>query len=100
LSDFACKALTRNETALEDQEILLSTQQLCRFLAIAEEKIKGRKELIRDSLIGVKKRKRSDTPLERITSDDEAWYTNQEKRAAKHMAEDDPDYEDAVTETH
>ena len=72
----------------------MSTQQLCQFLAVAEEKIQGRKALIRDCLPGVKKCKRSETPPEWIASDDEAWYIEQEKRAAKRVAEDDPDYED------
>jgi hypothetical protein len=41
---------------------------------------------------GLKKRKRSETPPDRITSGDEARYAEQEERAAKHMADDDPDY--------
>jgi len=94
LSDFACKALTNNEIGPGDREISLSTQQLCQFLAVAEEKIQGRKALIRDSLPGVKKRKRSETSPEWMASDDEAWYVEQEKKAVKRVAEDDPDYED------
>jgi hypothetical protein len=43
---------------------------------------------------GVKKRKRSPTPEEQIHSSDKAEYVEQEKRAAKRMAEDDPDYAD------
>ena len=35
---------------------------------------------------GLKKRKRSETPPNQITSGDEAGYVKQEERAAKHMA--------------
>jgi hypothetical protein len=42
----------------------------------------------------VKKRKRSKTPPEEITSGDETRYVKQEERAAKRMADEDPDYED------
>lgn len=51
--------------------------------------------LVKHSILpGVKKRKRSETPPERIASDNEARYIEQEERAAKRMADDDPDYED------
>lgn len=43
---------------------------------------------------GIKKRKRSETPEDRIASGDEAWYVKQEERTAKRIAGDDPDYED------
>ena len=41
----------------------------------------------------LKKRKRSETPPDQITSSDEAKYVKQEERAAKRMADDDRDYE-------
>ena len=44
---------------------------------------------------GLKKRKRSETPPDQITSSDEAGYIKQEERAVKRMAEDDSDYKDA-----
>jgi hypothetical protein len=76
-----------------DQEILLSTQQLCQYLAAAEDMIRGQRVLVRHSILpGVKKRKRSETPPERMASDDEAKYVKQEQRAAKRMEDDDPDY--------
>lgn len=40
---------------------------------------------------GVKKRKRSETPPEEITSGDKSRYTEQEKRVAKRMADGDSD---------
>jgi len=46
---------------------------------------------------GVKKRKRSETAPEEITSGDESRYIEQEERAAKRMADGDPDYEDTST---
>jgi hypothetical protein len=39
------------------------------------------------------KRKRSETPPEKITSDDEAKYVGLEERAAKRIADNDPDYD-------
>lgn len=40
---------------------------------------------------GVKKRKRSETPPEEITSGDESRYIDQEERVAKRIADGDPD---------
>jgi hypothetical protein len=77
-----------------DREILLSTQQLCQYLAAAEDKIRGQRALVKHSILpGVKKRKRSETPPERLAFDDEAKYAKQELRAAKRMEKDDQDYE-------
>jgi hypothetical protein len=42
----------------------------------------------------VKKRKRSETPIEKIASSDEARYIKQENRAAKRMVDDNSDYKD------
>jgi hypothetical protein len=73
----------------------LSTQELCQYLAAAEDKIQGQRALVRHSILpGIKKRKRSETPSERMVSDDEAKYAEQEERVAKCIADDDPDYED------
>lgn len=53
------------------REILLSTQQLCQCLAAAEDKIQGQRALVKHSMLpGVRKRKRSETPPERMASDD------------------------------
>lgn len=59
----------------------------------------GRSESLGEHLIGpgIKKRKRSRTPPEEITSGDEARYLEQEARAAKRMTEGDPNYEDTST---
>jgi hypothetical protein len=43
--------------------------------------------------LGIQKRKRSGTPPEAIASGDGARYVKQEERAAKRIADDDPDYE-------
>ena len=73
----------------------MSAQELCQYLAAAEDKIQGQRVLVKHSILpGVKKRKRSETPPERIASDDEVRYVEQEERAAKRMADNDPDYED------
>jgi len=42
---------------------------------------------------GLKKRKRSETPPDQITSGDEAIYAEQEEKAAKRMMQEDSDYE-------
>ena len=43
-------------------------------------------------LPGVKKRKRSESAPERMASDDEAKYVEQEERVAKRMTDNDLDY--------
>ncbi|KAI9759545.1 MAG: hypothetical protein M1840_003257 [Geoglossum simile] len=94
LSDFACEGLTTDVVRGGDREILLSTQQLCQYLTAAEDKVRRRGTLAKNSLPpGVKKRKRSRTPPERMASDDEAKYAEQERKAAKRISDDDPDYE-------
>lgn len=77
-----------------DREILVSTQQLCQYLDDTEDTVRKREERIINSFPpGAKKRKRPETPPEKITSDDEEKYTDQEERAAKHIDKDDPDYD-------
>jgi hypothetical protein len=77
-----------------DRELDISAQQLCEFLNAAEVKVRQKGSLSRDLLpVGVKKRKRSETPPEEIASADEARYVEQEERAAKRIAEGDSDYE-------
>ena len=94
LSDFACEELTKDAVSEKGREIAISTQELCQYLAAAEEKGRGQRALIRHSILpGVKKRKRLATPPERLASDDEAKYVEQEEMVAKRIAEDDPDYE-------
>lgn len=94
LSDFACEELAEDVVQGEHQEIVVTTQQLCQFLNAAEDKIQGQRPLVKHSIRpGVKKRKRSETPSERMASGDETRYLEQEERAAKRMAENDPDYE-------
>lgn len=39
LSDFACEELTEEAIRGEGRDILLSTQELCQYLAAAEDKI-------------------------------------------------------------
>ncbi|KAI9857472.1 MAG: hypothetical protein M1813_008222 [Trichoglossum hirsutum] len=95
LSEFACEELTQNVISARNGEVFLSTQQLCRYLAAAEDKTQGKRTLVKHSIFPeVKKRKRSETPLERMASDDEAEYVKQEERAAKRIADNDLDYED------
>ncbi|MCJ1386747.1 hypothetical protein MMC17_009873 [Xylographa soralifera] len=95
MSDFACEELTQDVVRNGNEEIVLSTQHLCRYLATAEDNTRGQRALlVRHSILpGVKKRKRSETPPEMMASDDEAKYVEQEQRAAKRMESDDADYE-------
>ena len=75
----------------------MSTQELCRYLATAEDRSKRQKLLVRHSIrSGVKKRKRFETSLERITSDDEAKYAEREEKTDKRMALEDTDYEESA----
>jgi hypothetical protein len=68
----------------------------CNCLAAAEA-MEGRSESLSEHSIppGLKKRKRSETPPDQMTSGDEAKYVEKEGRAAKRMAEGDSDYENA-----
>ena len=60
--------------------------------------MEGRLELLSEHSIppSRKKRKRSETPPDQITSRDEAKYIKQEGRTAKRIAEGDSDYERAL----
>jgi hypothetical protein len=58
----------------------------------------GPRVLVKHSILpGVKKRKRSETPPEKLASDDEAKYADEEVRASKRVKEDDHDYEHTIT---
>jgi hypothetical protein len=50
LSDFACEELIENVVRDGDREILLSTQQLCQYLAAAEDKVRKQELLGKISL--------------------------------------------------
>ena len=94
LSDFACEELTKDVIDCGGGEIVLSTHELCQYLGAAEGKTRRQDTLIKHDVVsGVKKRKRSITPPEEITSSDEAKYVEQEERATKRMADDDLDYD-------
>jgi hypothetical protein len=81
-------------------EICISGVQLCQYLAAAERKVRRAQSLGKHSFAPeVKKRKRSETPPEEITSGDEAGYVEDEQRAAKHAADHDDDYIDRSTES-
>ncbi|KAF2799726.1 hypothetical protein K505DRAFT_332307 [Melanomma pulvis-pyrius CBS 109.77] len=70
LSDFACEELTRDAIKDENPEITVSSQQLCEYIAAAEDKIRRQSMLIKHSILpGVKKRKRSESPPETIASE-------------------------------
>ncbi|ORX95175.1 hypothetical protein BCR34DRAFT_579473 [Clohesyomyces aquaticus] len=100
LSDFAYQELAHNEIRGQDQELVVSAQQLCQYLTAAESKVQQAGSLGKHSIApGVKKRKRSETPPEEIASGDEARYIKQEERAAKRMADEDPDFEDTSSKS-
>lgn len=84
LRDFANEELTQGE--VEDQELSISTQQLCEYLTAAETKVQQRESL--------SKQYRSQTPPEIIASVDEAKYTEREQRAVNRSSDDDSDYQD------
>lgn len=78
----------------------MSARQLCQHLAQAESRAQGRELLVKHTLpSGVRKRKRSETPEEEIASCDEARFLEQEQKAAKRAAINDPDYETTSTES-
>jgi len=60
---------------------------------MAETKVRRLESLSVDLIApGLRKRKRSETPPEQITSSDEARYIEQERRVARRMEDNDPDY--------
>ncbi|KAI9764196.1 MAG: hypothetical protein M1839_005974 [Geoglossum umbratile] len=66
LSDFAYEELTEDVVRGRDQEILLSTQQLCQYLAAAEDMARRQRVRVKHSILPeVKKRKRSEPPPQR-----------------------------------
>lgn len=82
------------ELGNDDREVVISTHQLCDYLRVAETRFRSLDSLYVQSIApGIKKRKRSETPPEEITSSDEARYAEQEERTAKRIANGDPDYE-------
>lgn len=97
LRDFANKELARHLTGDKNRELIVTTQQLCEYLHAAETKVARLESLSEDSIAPeLKKRKRPKTPPDQITSGDKAKYVRLEERAAKRVAEDDSDYEDAL----
>ena len=48
---------------------------------------------------GIKKRKRLETPLEEITSTNEARYVEEEERAVKRIVEGDSNYKDILVKS-
>jgi hypothetical protein len=94
LSDFACEELTKGVIDNEWPEITIPTQELCKYLVAAENRMKQPGARTKHTLAPkVQKRKRSATPPEQITSSDEAMFAEQEERAAK-RADQDLDYEE------
>jgi hypothetical protein len=92
LSDFTYKELAQKEMGDEDTDRYISGIQLCQYLDAADSKVEralGERSLAKE----VKRRKRSETPLEDIRAGDEARYAEQEERAAK-RADHDMDYQE------
>ena len=73
-------SLAQDEIGDEGRELVVSAQQLCEYLDAAETMV-GQLESLGEHLIapGLKKRKRSETPSDQITSGDEARYVEQEQ---------------------
>ena len=95
LQDFAYQELAQQEIGDYDQELTVSSEQLCEYLTVAEAKMQAVESLGQHAIgPGVKKRKRSETPPEQIAPGDEARYRELEERAVKRLAENDSDYED------
>lgn len=95
LKDFAYDELAQKELGKDNRDVVVSAHQLCEYLDAAET-MAGRQDLLGEHAIapGLKKRKRSETPPDQITSSDEASYVEQEERATKRVEEDDSDYTD------
>ncbi|ORY01189.1 hypothetical protein BCR34DRAFT_575120 [Clohesyomyces aquaticus] len=94
LKDFAYEELALRELGDTDLELVISTQQLCEYLHTSETRVARLESLGRPLIApGLKKRKRSETPPDQITSGDEAQFAEQEQRAAKRVAQEDSDYE-------
>ncbi|KAK4981164.1 hypothetical protein LTR66_001493 [Elasticomyces elasticus] len=100
LKDFAYEELSRSNIGNDDREIVVSAQQLCQYLAEAESRAQGQELLGKHTIpSGIRKRKRSETPAEEVDSGDEARFHEQEQKAAKRAAINDPDYETISTKS-
>ena len=76
-----------------NQELAIFTQRLCEILRAEEVNIRRTESLSQDPVpSSVKKRKRSETPPENLVSSDEAKFVHLEKRTAKRIAENNPNY--------
>ncbi|KAF2726979.1 hypothetical protein EJ04DRAFT_539181 [Polyplosphaeria fusca] len=84
LSDFAYEELAQEEIGENDQDLMVSAEQLCDYLTAAEKKVQQLGSLGKHSIAPrVKKRKRSETPPEEITSSDEARYILRKRRGRR-----------------
>lgn len=94
LADFASLPIPQGETEDQDRKLVVSAQQLCQYLGAVETLVQELHTLHKKPKIpGLRKRMRSVTPPEKISSDDEARYTEQEQRASSRRSDDDSDYQ-------
>ncbi|KAI1667407.1 hypothetical protein L13192_08116 [Pyrenophora tritici-repentis] len=76
LRDFAHEELVQEQLGNQDEEIHISSQQLCQFLDAAERRVRLQSGLLTRNIIppSITKRRRSETPPEEIGSEDEVRY--------------------------
>ncbi|MCJ1426648.1 hypothetical protein MMC29_004551 [Sticta canariensis] len=95
LGDFACPKTVERELGDQNRELVVSAQELCQYLTEAETQVirEQQESLNKVSLPGRNnKRKRTATPPDQLTPDDEERFAEQEQRAAGRMEKDDLDY--------
>ncbi|KAL3439829.1 hypothetical protein BJX65DRAFT_315377 [Aspergillus insuetus] len=92
LRDFATESEVKEYSRFE-QNIIISTRDLCRYLHYAENR-QRRQERLEGSINplpkGTRKRRRAETPPEKILSEDEAIFQSLEESDRKRVC--DPDY--------
>jgi hypothetical protein len=97
LSDFAYEEVVQEDLGDQNRQIHISGQQLCQFLAAAEEIVQKAK-IVKGRLLppGIRKRRRSDTPPDKVTLSDQAKEEEHERKVARRIEAQDPDYKDSV----
>ncbi len=96
LSDFASPAVvTDGDLNALSHHITISSAFLYKFLTKAEANDKKMREFTgkkTDLKPGARKRKRTETPPDRLLSDDERRFAKEEEWVAKRLSDEDGDY--------
>lgn len=92
LKDFATEELSQGQPEL-DQEIIITSEQLCDFLSSAESRHQSQTRYqgsINRIRPGVLKRRRAQTPPERLSSEDEVYHERRQSKRGRQSSDYHP----------